>query len=224
MWWPTHVLFLTWCFPRPLTLFLISHFFLVTPIHHAIQFSLNIEPAKCVSGRKSVYNFKRVNWDKLTQNFSTKLPTAFHSSWTVNFAWELWLSTFFVCLNANVSRCIIRGGKYHPWITAEVVKEINKRDRLFKKCTQNPGVERWERYRLLRNKVKKLISNAYKSYIWNLGGNVKKLWKFVRYSMGSSTPKSFVVNGSPTTDPVIIANAFISHFRLNFSPLTGSYI
>ena len=137
---------------------------------------------------------------------------------SVDSAWELWLSSFFACLKSSVPCCTVRKSNFYPWISAEIVKEIKKRDRLFRKCNSQPSVDRWEKYRKMRNRVKKLIHNSYRKFIWNLGGNIKNLWKFVRSCLGSSRPKSFIVDNVSTSDPKIIADAFSSHFRLNFSP------
>ena len=189
--------------------------------HLAIAFSYNVYVKRTPPPRRHVYNFKRANWQKLSAKFCELLPLNFQQyADDVDGAWVEYRTLFFECVDSCIFKCFIRNRKQHDWIDSDIVKSIKRRDRLYKKCTKHPTPSRWERYRVVRNALKRMIRNAYDKYMHSLGlaKNRKKLWKFMRSKLNNSNSGTFLINGAPVSDAREICKAFSDNFKMNFAP------
>jgi endonuclease/exonuclease/phosphatase family metal-dependent hydrolase len=190
--------------------------------HLAVAFTISINPNRPAAPRRHVYNYKRANWSKLSAMFVSKLPVNFAEFADAGEAWLAWKAAFFDCVDSCVPKCFIKQRKHHPWITPEIVKKIKKRNRFFKKCSDKPTVEKWEKYRIVRNSIRRMIRDAYDNFLHTLGlpANRKKLWAFIRSRLRKLSAPAFMVNGSLTTNIQNICEAFSDHFQLNFNDTT----
>ena len=77
--------------------------------------------------------------------------------------------------------------KRKPWITAGIIKSMNKRDELHQRCLKNIGnVNIKTEYIYYRNKITNLVKKAKATYMKNLiycTGNIdnKKIWEGVEF-------------------------------------------
>ncbi|KAF4520818.1 hypothetical protein B566_EDAN007113, partial [Ephemera danica] len=97
--------------------------------HCAIVFNFDCFPKRYKAPSRHVYNFKRVNWEKLSNSFRSNLPIDFSTFVDVDSAYELWFSKFFACLNSCVKKCSVKPRKFHPWITTDIVKHLKRKSR-----------------------------------------------------------------------------------------------
>lgn len=187
--------------------------------HLALTFSVSINPNRPAAPRRQVFNYKRADWSKLNSEFHSRLGLDFSLFSNADEAWQAWKAAFFLCVNSCIPTCFVKNRKHHPWITPDIVKKIKKRNRHFKHCTKRPSVEKWEKYRLMRNSVRRLIRDAYGDFLHSLGlpDNRKKLWAFIRSRLRKFSAPAFLINGTLTSNVQTICEAFSDHFQLNFS-------
>ena len=111
------------------------------------------------------------------------------------------------------------GATKSPWIDSELRESMRKRDELKKAAMDVKGIEKWQEYCVMRNKVTKLNRKKKKVYYQNKiqerknDGN--RLWKTLNEIMGraKNTTSSFIeVNGFFLTKSKDIANNFNDHF------------
>lgn len=112
-----------------------------------------------------------------------------------------------------------------PWITKEIIKSMNERDKLLKlyiRC-KIPAQKMLlhNQYKTYRNSTVKLCKSSkfsyHKSYFQNNLDSIKKIWQGVNNIIYSkkkvqAPPISLSVNGLVTSDPQIVSNTFNNYF------------
>ena len=109
------------------------------------------------------------------------------------------------------------GSASTPWITPEIRKLMRERDAAKKATKTHP--EKWNTYKLLRNKVTQKIRDAIQSHYHGLiedKGDPKRMWKAINKVLDKATPSTEVstldVEGRTTTKEKDIAEALNHHF------------
>ena len=115
--------------------------------------------------------------------------------------------------------------KYKPWISKDILKMINKRNRLhslYIKTTDNDLKQRIHiRYKAIRNGVVSAIRLSKKDHFQNFfsshSNNLRKTWRGIKSIIninkkGQGNPKSLVVDEELITDPLEVANEFNTYF------------
>ena len=114
-------------------------------------------------------------------------------------------------------------GKLAPWLTDDVKKLMNERDKLLRKARKSPDAEFYKaEYRQKRNAVNIAIRRAKASYYNNLvrensTGDPSKFWKTVKSiypgkAKSSSNIQVFEIDGKTSTNQSDISNGFCSFF------------
>lgn len=107
-------------------------------------------------------------------------------------------------INKHTKTIINKNKKRKVWITRGIITSINKRDRLQKKCKNDPNNrEIRNEYTTYRNKLTEIIKktkyNFYKTQIEVNKDNMKRLWETVNYKIknGNKKDKSItqIING-----------------------------
>ena len=106
-----------------------------------------------------------------------------------------------------------------PWITHDLLRKINVRDRLFKSQALRPTDENKERYRAFRNCLNNLLREAKQKYFSmkfnDVKGNPLKTWQIIRNVIGQRSnilPTEVTVNEVIIADGTGICNEFLNHF------------
>ena len=114
-------------------------------------------------------------------------------------------------------------GKFAPWLTDDVKKLMNERDKLLRKSRKSPHAEFYKtEYKQKRNAVNIAIRRAKASYYKdplqeNSTGDPNKFWKTVKSiypakAKSSCNSKVFEIDGKESTDQTDISNGFCSFF------------
>ena len=114
-------------------------------------------------------------------------------------------------------------GKLAPWLTDDVKKLRNERDKLLRKARKSPDAEFYKaEYRQKRNAVNIAIRRAKASYYNNLvrensTGDPSKFWKTVKSiypgkAKSSSNIQVFEIDGKTSANQSDISNGFCSFF------------
>ena len=124
--------------------------------------------------------------------------------------------------------------KQKPWITPEILKMIQKRNklhRLFLKATDQSLKENlYTKYKTIRNKLVSKIRHCkkdhYKEYFLKNSNDIKNTWRgiktIIHLDRTKSSPTSLLKNDNLITNPTEIANEFNDYFANIASKLQAS--
>ena len=100
-----------------------------------------------------------------------------------------------------------------PWITSDIRDQMDKRNHLLKSYRRTKTTELWTEYRLLRNKIGRLVKKSKLEYfetLINKNSHLTVLWKTLKASAkGLSEPH---LPGLFNTNATSLANQFNNHF------------
>ena len=106
-----------------------------------------------------------------------------------------------------------------PWLTSSIMRNIKKRNCVFRKFQRTKSVHTWSEYKSLRNKVISLIRLNKRKYIESLNPSTKLFWKFVKglKKNGNSIPKLYSSEGTLYSTNIKKADALNSYFSSCFN-------
>ena len=149
-----------------------------------------------------------------------------------NDMWEIWKIIFVEVLDKHAPlQCKKIRSKKVPWITSDIKKLINTRDKLKRKAILTNLENDWFDYKTSRNKVIIELRNAkrdyYSSKIADQKFNPKKAWKSINNLLGRQNKPTVVneinLDGKSFTTPKDIAEGFNDYFS-NIGPDLASKI
>ena len=149
-----------------------------------------------------------------------------------NDMWEIWKKIFVEVLDKHAPlQCKKIRSKKVPWITSDIKKLINTRDKLKRKAILTNLENDWFDYKTSRNKVNIELRNAKKDYysskIADQKFNPKKAWKSINNLLGRQNKPTVVneinLDGKSFTTPKDIAEGFNDYFS-NIGPDLASKI
>ena len=179
------------------------------------------------------YDFSNVNMGKFTESLLTKLGNA-----EPNFSYDSQQSfdDFVSIINISIEENFLldkgslkkskRNKFYNPWVTNGIIASIQQKTlfyRQWKKTCSKHNVSgdkiKYERYKLYRLRLKKLIKLSKKNYysrkFEKVKGNSKKTWELINELRGKSKSNikaSFMIDGKLVADKREIANEFNTFF------------
>ena len=112
-------------------------------------------------------------------------------------------------------------GRLVPWLTPEVKREMNTRDKLLRKARHTNREIDWSSYKRQRNRVTNLVKKYKNRYYQDLlkdnEKSADKLWGTIKKLYPTKSAESgvgsvFDVNGSKSADKSVIANGFCKYF------------
>ena len=101
---------------------------------------------------------------------------------SIDYVWNNWKRVFFKAVHNNIPSRAIKSKRNVPWITSEIRKLFHKRKRLWKKAKSTQLESDWNKYKVLRNKVKSELSKTYYRHVHLLveSKNPKCFWSFIK--------------------------------------------
>ena len=144
--------------------------------------------------------------------------SAFYISRNVNEAWSQMKNILLTIFEHHAPKiCKNVRGKPAPWLSSDVKKLMNDRDKLLRKSRISKAELDISKYKRKRNKANIAIRTARSSYHQNLlkenSSNPNQFWKTIKpiypakASAGSSM-HSFELQGKKTSDAIKVANGF----------------
>ena len=115
--------------------------------------------------------------------------------------------------------------KIKPWMTKQIMDEIKKRDKAYKKFAKEKDLDKktelFNNFKHIRNRIVTMCraskKNHYKTYFQNNSGNIRKTWQGIKSVVNinqksNSSPDTISVNDEVIKDPKTVANSFNSYF------------
>ena len=117
---------------------------------------------------------------------------------------------------------LLKKVKAAPWLTCEVKKLMNERDKALRKSRRTKNDADISQFKLKRNAVNSVVRKAKSTYYKNLLNesceNPNESWKAIKRiyptkSRQEAPLQSFKIDGEISTDPCKVANAFCSFLK-----------
>ena len=145
----------------------------------------------------SYRQFKHFNSNNFRNDVSTQPWDDIKELYDPNDMWKKWKELFLsVCdKHAPVKTKRTRPTK-SPWITTNLKKRMNFRNRLKKKAVKTKDASSWNRFRKVKNKVNQEIKAAEKAYynnsFNNYAGDQRKTWKTINELTSRKSNKTII--------------------------------
>lgn len=210
--------------------------------HDLIYLSYNVKPPKLRPKTLRMRNFVRINQDQLEHDASLTDWSAVLDGST--------LDAMVDSLNKNILALFDKHAPVHtvvikrppaPWITPDIRKAMNCRDRAFARYKRNRCDDNWCYFKKVRNRCNQMVRAAKRRYVHNniINCSQSNIWKFLK-SLHISKPSQECSNifspselnrhfsWTPVMDTVIKSST-VSLLRsqteslipsFNFSPIT----
>ena len=135
--------------------------------------------------------------------------------------WSHWSTLYNNILDqhAPIKKKWMRGDQL-PWISPEILQEIGRRNRLFKRYRTNPANDLWVAYKQERNRVTSLKRKGIKEFCNNAISNAKhagEFWKKMKPLLPNSSQSKLngiilVEDGKILTEPSEVVEVFNNYF------------
>ena len=110
--------------------------------------------------------------------------------------------------------------KLKSWMTDGVINSIKHKNKLYKKYLNNPTPNNFCAYKLFRNKLNTIIkvskAKFYNDKFEKAKNNAKNTWNVINSLLNkkkcTDAPSKFKIEGNPTSNSRVIANAFNNYF------------
>ncbi len=142
---------------------------------------------------------------------------------SVDDAWCVFRDRFLICVHKYVPTRKAKKKPKKPWITVEIINLARRKRRLYRACRKTVNnIDKWNKYKQCRNKLKSQIRKEYHNYLRDIAADNTnhgaKFWSFVRASNAKQCATSFKIDDNTViTDPAVIANHFNTFFASNFT-------
>ena len=156
--------------------------------HYAVTAEVNMRAKPNPKRMRTVYLYKRANWDKI-KNDLNQFQQAFMVSSpyvnTVNDNWEALKSAIKDTVRTNIPSKSLRGKTNLPWINKKLKRAIRKKKRLYKKAKRTNDNEDWKRFKSFRKQVKIKLGTAHDNYVKDLldtsqHHKPKRFWSYIK--------------------------------------------
>jgi hypothetical protein len=124
--------------------------------------------------------------DELRTEVQTKLNEFMSVSFlTIDNMWTAFKDIFLNTMEKHVPSKLSRSKQTYPWITTEVRKIINKKNKAGRKVRKTNNQKDQDRFRKLKAEAQKAARKAYNNYIHDIispdqTGNTKRFWSFIK--------------------------------------------
>ena len=190
--------------------------------HFPVFLTLNVTPPSRTIETRQLWDYRRMDSDKLVRRI---LDTDWDSvlDGDIDSATTKLTETLLNAANEAIPRRQVMTKNYDkPWVTADLKKQIRKRDRLFRLARKRDTDSDWNRWRRQRNMTTDLNKRLKDSYVQNQAHklletkhNAHKYHNILKDMIGKkrkqSIPPLIDSNGSPVIDDIEKAN-ILNHF------------
>jgi hypothetical protein len=154
--------------------------------HDIVLVDTNIRINRTKQTKRKIYLWKSTNMDELRTEVQTKLNEFMSVSFlTIDNMWTAFKDIFLNTMEKHVPSKLSRSKQTYPWITTEVRKIINKKNKAGRKVRKTNNQKDQDRFRKLKAEAQKAARKAYNNYIHDIispdqTGNTKRFWSFIK--------------------------------------------
>jgi exonuclease III len=206
-----------------------SNIFHYTSDHFLLQFDVNITINTVISPSRTVYNLKRANMHQLKTDIDQcNLTDKISNESNINNKLSSWSTTLKDLINLHVPKITLKNAHTAPWIDAQVIKGIRKKNTALAQAKKHDSQALWAKFSRIRNKLKNLITEKHRTYLYticdNISSNPKRFWSFIKSNTKSRGLPTFLYNNlKAKVDTYLgMAGIFNQYFHSTFTPPTDT--
>jgi hypothetical protein len=154
--------------------------------HDIVLVDTNIRINRTKQTKRKIYLRKLTNMDELRTEVQIKLNDFMAVSFlTIDNMWIAFKDIILNVMEKHVPSKLSRSKQTYPWITTEVRKIINKKNKAGRKVRKTNNQKDRDRFRKLKAEAQKTARKAYNNYIHDIigpdqTGNSKRFWSFIK--------------------------------------------
>ena len=183
------------------------------------SFQTYVKRAKIAS--RSIYNFKRANWEQLNSDLSRVDWLFLLDSKEIEIGWNIFKGKFLHLCDRHIPKVKIRESFKPPWFDSDVFRLNKKKQNFRKKYIQTNEQRFYDKFSTLRKQLKSLIKSKMRANFddeLNPNSITKKFWSSVKSSSKlARIPEKMHLENTIRNNPEDIANLFNQHFYNQFS-------
>ena len=190
-------------------------------VHHELKINLGRRQQK----QRHIKLYKKTDWNGFRKEMDEKTSSA-----DTNTKWSEFKKTLNKMTEKFVPTKLCKPKDGHPWVTREIKRLMNKRDRLYAKIKQNRSNSNFKaKFKFLKHTIQKKIRESYNIYIESIITDQqetasefqrpnKRLFTFIKQQKTDSKEINCLKsNGINHTDPTIKANILNNQFQSVFT-------
>ena len=199
-------------------------------VHHELKINLGRRQQK----PRPIKLYKKTDWTGFREEMKD-YQNVYHkeaSGSDTNTKWTKFKKALNTMTDKFVPTKFCKPKESQPWITREIKRQMNKRDKLYAKIKQNrsnPNLK--EKFKLLKHSIQKKIRESYNTYIESITTDQqetssefkrpnKRLFTFIKQQKSDSKEINCLKSsGINHTDPVEKANILNNQFQSVFTKL-----
>ena len=162
-----------------------SDLYSYTSYHFLLQFDFYTQVVKLTQPPRTVYNFKKADYPNIKALITdTDLTKTIEHETTTDNKLTAWLTKLKDIINKNIPKITLKHGYTAPWIDADTMKSIKKKDTKLKQAKHLDTPTAWGKFNRHRNRLKNLIAFKHREYLTNIcdsiSTNPKRFWSYLK--------------------------------------------
>ena len=148
--------------------------------HSAVRFSLATRPPPSSAPKRTVFNFKKANFDEFREKLSNASWDDIFRSTCVNEMWLKWKNIFLTIAEESIPKLVWKPGKRKSWLSKESRKLIKKKRKLYRKARRSDLPGPWVKFRETSNCLRTSTRRDHQSLVAKMTTNIKSFWRWVK--------------------------------------------
>ena len=163
-------------------------------------------------------NYSKYDPEALKRDLSLDAIEPLYRINDVNKAWHFLRNILTMLFNKHAPMITKRvKGSFCPWLTTEIKKLMNRRDKLLRKCRKSKREEDWNAYKIWRNsctsEIRKARSTYHQTLLTENEKNPKKFWQIIKSIFPGKKSRPCVPSESSKSKANTFCNFFSSVAR-----------
>ena len=151
--------------------------------HFSIIFKLNLDARRKKSSKRTIYNFKRADWDGMNSEFLATNWDNILLNQNIDLAWDNLKNKFFEISDRYIPKIKINDEFQPPWYDSEVHELCKKKQFFHKRWKRTKNDAHYIKFAECRKQFKKLVEKKLEDNFTdeeNRNHITKKFWSYVK--------------------------------------------
>jgi hypothetical protein len=154
--------------------------------HDIVLIDANVRATRTRTPKRKIYLWKTANTQELQDEVRTNMEDFSSNEFpTIDDMWTSFKNILLNAMEKSVPSKLSRSKPTHPWITTEVRRIINKKNKAGNKARKTKSQRDKDRYRKLKSLTQRTTREAYNDYVTNIispeqTNNPKRFWSFIK--------------------------------------------
>ena len=156
--------------------------------HYAVTAEINMRAKFNPQKPRSVYSYKRANWDKIKNDlheFQHNFLASTPYDNPVNDNWQNLKSAIMDSVKINIPTKSLKTQFNLPWFNQDLKRAVRKKKRLYKKAKRTNDTKHWKDFKVFRKQFKTKLAEAHDNYVkdlldTSLNEKPKRFWSYIK--------------------------------------------